>query len=157
MKRPLDTLSGTYCNPLPLPDYPRGMLSHDKTRSWGWLRRERMDFRETADPSVIYHEGKWYLYPSCGMAFVSEDFVTWTHHRVEPYKPGYAPTVVVHPDGHCDINSGGHPGQATAGSGDVLTGAIAGFLAQGCGTALSSTLGVYLHSRASEIAAAGFG
>jgi len=64
-----------------------------------------------------------------------------------------APTVVVHPDGGGDVNALGHPGQATAGSGDVLTGAIAGFLAQGCGAAAASRLGVYLHSRAAEIAA----
>lgn len=64
-----------------------------------------------------------------------------------------APTVIVHPDGRADINVHGHPGQATAGSGDVLTGAIAGFLAQGCGAARAARLGVYLHSRAAEIAA----
>jgi hydroxyethylthiazole kinase-like uncharacterized protein yjeF len=64
-----------------------------------------------------------------------------------------APTVVVHPGGRCDINAGGHPGQATAGSGDVLTGAIGGFLAQGAGAAAAARLGVYLHSRAASIAA----
>ncbi len=64
-----------------------------------------------------------------------------------------APTVVVHPDGRCDINAGGHAGQATAGSGDVLTGAIGGFLAQGIGVAAAARLGVYLHSRAASIAA----
>jgi hydroxyethylthiazole kinase-like uncharacterized protein yjeF len=64
-----------------------------------------------------------------------------------------APTVVAQPDGHAFVNVAGHPGQATAGSGDVLTGAIAGFLAQGCGAAPASRAGVYLHSRAAEIAA----
>ena len=68
-----------------------------------------------------------------------------------------APTVIVHPDGRAAINVHGHPGQATAGSGDVLTGAIAGFLAQGCGAAQASRLGVYLHSRAAEIAACELG
>lgn len=64
-----------------------------------------------------------------------------------------APTVIVHPDGCTYINSAGHPGQATAGSGDVLAGAIAGFMAQGCGTSAASGLGVYVHSRAADIAA----
>ncbi len=68
-----------------------------------------------------------------------------------------APTVIVHPDGRADVNVHGHPGQATAGSGDVLTGAIAGFLAQGCGAARASRLGVYLHARAAEIAASDLG
>jgi NAD(P)H-hydrate epimerase len=68
-----------------------------------------------------------------------------------------APTVVAHHDGTASVNMGGHPGMATAGSGDVLTGAIAGFLAQGCGAARAARLGVYLHSRAAEIAASSLG
>ena len=64
-----------------------------------------------------------------------------------------APTVAVNPDGSAGVCVNGHPGQATAGSGDVLSGAIAGFLAQGTGAARAARLGVYLHSRAAEIAA----
>ena len=55
-----------------------------------------MDYRETADPTVIYEDGKWYLYPSCGMAYWTEDFCTWNHAKIEPYDCGYAPTVVKH-------------------------------------------------------------
>ena len=68
-----------------------------------------------------------------------------------------APTVIAHPTGRSDVNVAGHPGQATAGSGDVLTGAIAGFLAQGVGAATAARLGVYLHSRAAMIAAEDLG
>jgi len=64
-----------------------------------------------------------------------------------------APTVIAHPSGRVDVNVFGHPGQATAGSGDVLTGAIAGILAQSSGAAAAARLGVYLHSRAAEFAA----
>lgn len=78
----------TYCNPTPLPDYPLG-------RNFFRGRTDK-SFRETADPTVLYEDGRWYLYSSCGMAYVSEDFVTWKHHRVEPYDIGYAPTVVKH-------------------------------------------------------------
>lgn len=84
----------SYCNPLPLPDYPRGRLSANKANEWGWMHRDHHDFRETADPSVLYHQGRWYLYPSCGMAYVSEDFVTWTFHPMNLYDVGYAPTIV---------------------------------------------------------------
>ncbi len=68
-----------------------------------------------------------------------------------------APTVVAHHDGTASVNMGGHPGMATAGSGDVLAGAVAGFLAQGCGAARAARLGVYLHSRAADIAASELG
>ena len=88
----------TYCNPLPLPDYPRGNLSRLREHCFGWESQRKQDFRETADPSVLYHEGKWYLYPSCGMVYMSEDFVTWQHQRIEPYNLGYAPTIVKHRD-----------------------------------------------------------
>ncbi|HEY0868214.1 MAG TPA: family 43 glycosylhydrolase [Fimbriimonas sp.] len=82
----------TYCNPLPLPDYPAGGSTRQTRRDQGWIRSAKADYRETADPTALYHDGKWYLYPSCGMAYVSEDFVTWRHHRMEPYSI-YAPTV----------------------------------------------------------------
>ena len=85
----------TYCNPIPLPDYPRGRLSIGKGPStFGFNGTPLRDWRETADPSVLFHDGAWYLYPSCGMAYVSMDFVTWSNHRIEPYDCGYAPTVV---------------------------------------------------------------
>lgn len=64
-----------------------------------------------------------------------------------------APTVIAHPGGRIDVNVFGHPGLATAGSGDVLAGAVAGMLAQRTGPAAAARLGVYLHSRAADIAA----
>lgn len=98
--QPLDhSISRTICNPIPLPDYPRGRACIDaKAGDTGWMHNLPHDFRETADPSVLYHEGRWFLYPSCGMAWVSADFQTWEHHRLEPYDAGYAPTIVKHGD-----------------------------------------------------------
>lgn len=87
----------TYCNPLPLPDYPRGRESRRKhePNSSGWLNNgARRDFREMADPSVLFHDGAWYLYPSGGMAWVSDDFVTWRHEVMNVSDIGYAPTIM---------------------------------------------------------------
>ena len=63
------------------------------------------------------------------------------------------PTVTATPDGEACINSSGNPGMATAGSGDVLTGIISAFLAQGLSPADASALGVYIHGYAGDIVA----
>lgn len=72
----------TYCNPLKIENYPKGyeMPSH----------------RSLADPSVLYYDGTWYMYPSYKMAYVSKDFVNWEHKQIEPCDIGYAPTIVRH-------------------------------------------------------------
>jgi|SRR5579884_601813 NAD(P)H-hydrate epimerase len=64
-------------------------------------------------------------------------------------------TVIAAPDGQVFVNSTGNPGMATAGTGDVLTGILAGLTAQ-FGThdwARILALGVYLHGLAGDLAA----
>ena len=64
-----------------------------------------------------------------------------------------APTVTADPNGNVWINSTGNPGMATAGMGDVLTGIIAGLMAQNVPSEKASVLGVYLHGLAGDLAA----
>ena len=63
-----------------------------------------------------------------------------------------APTVIAWPSGHLWINTTGNSGMATAGSGDVLAGLIAGLLAQGLLPEKAAVLGVYLHGLAGDLA-----
>ena len=64
-----------------------------------------------------------------------------------------APTVTANSNGNVWVNSTGNPGMATAGMGDVLTGMIAGLMAQNVPSETAAFLGVYLHGLAGDIAA----
>lgn len=68
-----------------------------------------------------------------------------------------APTVTGLPNGDVWINSTGNPGMATGGMGDVLTGIIAGLMAQGHSSETAAVLGVYLHGLAGDITAEALG
>lgn len=56
-----------------------------------------------------------------------------------------AHTCITTPDGNSYFNSTGNPGMATAGSGDVLTGIIAGLLSQGYSPKEAVIMAVYIH------------
>ena len=65
-----------------------------------------------------------------------------------------AATVIASPDGRAFVNSTGNPGMATGGTGDVLTGILAGLTAQ-FGTSdwlRVIAFGVYLHGLAADMA-----
>ena len=61
-----------------------------------------------------------------------------------------AHTVVAHSDGSAMLSPFANPALATAGTGDVLAGAIVGLLAQGASLEDAAQLGVYLHALAGE-------
>jgi hydroxyethylthiazole kinase-like uncharacterized protein yjeF len=61
-----------------------------------------------------------------------------------------APSVVAWPDGTVAVNTTGNPGMATAGSGDVLTGLVAGFIAQGMSAENAAALAVFAHGAAGD-------
>jgi NAD(P)H-hydrate epimerase len=64
-----------------------------------------------------------------------------------------AHTVIAEPSGAVHISTSGNPGMATGGTGDALTGIIAGLIAQGLEPAQAARLGVYLHGLAGDLAA----
>ena len=62
-------------------------------------------------------------------------------------------TLVVQPDGEVWVNTTGNPGMATGGTGDILTGMVAGMIAQNPSRILKAvTSAVYLHGLAGDVA-----
>lgn len=61
-----------------------------------------------------------------------------------------AKTVIAHPDGDVFVNPTGNPGMASGGMGDVLTGVIAGLIAQKYPPGKAAHMGVYLHGAAAD-------
>ena len=68
-----------------------------------------------------------------------------------------AHTMTCSPDGRCFFNMSGNPGMAKGGSGDVLTGLIAGLAARGYDPLTAALLGVWFHGCAGDDAAASRG
>jgi ADP-dependent NAD(P)H-hydrate dehydratase / NAD(P)H-hydrate epimerase len=61
-------------------------------------------------------------------------------------------TVIADPKGRVRLSSAANPGLASAGTGDVLAGAVAGLAGQGIPLFDAAALGVYLHASAGDMA-----
>ena len=85
---------------------------------------------------------------------IAKDFAQ--RHRAIVVLKGFR-TLVANVDGECYVNDTGNPGMATAGVGDVLSGVIAGLLAQDLAPFDAARLGVYVHGLAGDLAAQGRG
>ena len=59
-------------------------------------------------------------------------------------------TIIAHPLGNAVINNTGTPYLATAGSGDVLAGIIAGLISQGMSPFDAGCAGAWIHGQAAE-------
>jgi len=66
-------------------------------------------------------------------------------------------TIIASPDGRAFFNPTGNPGLGTGGTGDVLTGSILAWLAQGVAPLEAACLGVYLHGKAADVLAEDYG
>jgi len=76
-----------------------------------------------------------------------------TTHRVYVILKGHR-TLIATPEGTVFINPTGNPGMATGGTGDVLCGMVAGWLAQLLDAEAACQLAVYLHGLAGDLAQA---
>jgi NAD(P)H-hydrate epimerase len=80
---------------------------------------------------------------------LARDFAS--RHRVYLILKGHR-TLIATPDGKVFVNPTGSPGMATGGTGDVLSGMVAAWLAQLLDAEAACRLAVYLHGAAGELA-----
>jgi hydroxyethylthiazole kinase-like uncharacterized protein yjeF len=66
-----------------------------------------------------------------------------------------ADTVIASPSGHVVVNTHATRWLATAGSGDVLAGILAGFMTQGVDSFLAAAMGAWVHGEAGRRVGAG--
>jgi NAD(P)H-hydrate epimerase len=114
---------------------------------WQWL---------TDDAILTPHPGE--MARLCGLSIdeiqndrlgITRQFAAEWHQTIV-LKGAY--TVIATTDGRCRMSPFANPGLASAGTGDVLAGVIAGLVAQGLTPFDAAALGVYLHGRAGEMA-----
>ncbi len=126
-------------------------------------RADELNKRKAAALAVTPHPGEMARLRGCATRDVQSqrlDVALQAAARWRAYVvlKGYH-TIVATPGGSALINSTGNPGMATAGTGDVLTGMLAGLTAQFGTERWEKVLGmgVYLHGLAGDLAAARVG
>lgn len=80
-----------------------------------------------------------------------------TRYNIVVVLKGHYTFTIWPPDGEILVNASGTPALATAGSGDVLTGLLAGLVAQGIAPEIAAVAGVYLHGIAGKLAQQEYG
>lgn len=115
-------------------------------------------FKDRKGPLILTpHPGEFGRLTGQSIPEVTEDIPGQAARFAEKYKCicvlKDAPTAVGAPSGAVYVNTTGNHGMSTGGSGDVLTGIIAGLLAQKTEPLDAALLGVWLHGRAGDLAA----
>jgi NAD(P)H-hydrate epimerase len=106
---------------------------------------------------ITPHPGEMARLMGCTIADVQKDRVATARnfareHDLIVVLKGHR-TLIAHPDGTIWVNTTGNPGMATGGTGDILTGIVAGLLAQNLKQAFTAVIAaVYLHGLAGDIA-----
>ena len=154
----------------------RGFRAIRRLRSWCgvWLRELRLPVVLDADGLNAFegragelngtgrtlvitpHPGEMARLAGCTIADVQKDRVGMARkfareHGLIVVLKGHR-TLVVQPDGEAWVNTTGNPGMATGGTGDILTGMVAGMIAQHSASAFLAVLAaVHLHGLAGDV------
>jgi ADP-dependent NAD(P)H-hydrate dehydratase / NAD(P)H-hydrate epimerase len=105
---------------------------------------------------ITPHPGEMARLAGCSIADVQKDRLGTARkfareHELIVVLKGHR-TLVVQPDGEAWVNTTGNPGMATGGTGDILTGMVAGMIAQHSTEAFMAVLAaVHLHGLAGDL------
>ncbi|MFC1962853.1 NAD(P)H-hydrate dehydratase, partial [Chloroflexota bacterium] len=104
---------------------------------------------------VTPHPGEMARLAGIPVAEIQRDRVAATRETSQRWRKTVvlkgAYTIIAASDGRLALSPFANPGLASAGTGDVLAGNIAGLLAQGLAPFEAAACGVYLHGRAGEV------
>ncbi len=106
---------------------------------------------------ITPHPGEMSRLLGCTIAEVQEDRINAARnfareHELIVVLKGHR-TLIAQPDGEVWVNTTGNPGMATGGTGDILTGMVAGFVAQNPKQIFEAVIAaVYLHGFAGDVA-----
>jgi hydroxyethylthiazole kinase-like uncharacterized protein yjeF len=110
----------------------------------------------SGDAILTPHPGEMARLTGLSVAEIQSDRVSIARRLAQEWQKTLvlkgAYSVIASPRGEIKISPVAHPGLASAGTGDVLAGTIAGLAAQGRSLFDAAALGVYLHGRAGEAA-----
>lgn len=122
------------------------------------MAEKKVELREHEGPVILTpHVGEYARLTGLGIPEILQDVpgcavrYAQTHDCICVLKD--APTAIGDSEGGCWINTTGNNGMSTGGSGDVLTGMIAGLLGQKADPLSAALLGVWLHGKAGDLAA----
>lgn len=119
---------------------------------------DRLVARDGVEIVITPHPGE--MARLCGLSIedvqaqrldVARDFAAT--HRLHVVLKGHR-TIIATPEARAFVNLTGNPGMATGGTGDVLTGMIAGWFGQLLDAEAAARLAVYLHGLAGDLAEA---
>ena len=134
---------------------PPTVVDADGLNTLAAMAAEGRRWWETLPPAVLTpHAGEMARLTETDAAALQGDRIDSARRHAQSWnkvvvlKGAY--TVVARPDGGAMLSPFANPGLASAGTGDVLAGAVAGLLSQGVEMAQAASLGVYLHGLAGE-------
>ena len=117
---------------------------------------DRLAGRDGLDVVITPHPGEMARLINGTIEAVQHDRLTHARdfaasHKLHVVLKGHR-TIVAGPDGRSFVNLTGNPGMATGGTGDLLTGMIAAWIAQLLDAEAACKLSVYLHGSAGDLA-----